>query len=365
MKTVILKHVNLVDEAMYILYHMANTPDVHQRIESLDGHFPKTEAAYKAKIGVLMNIYEDVKSKLTCPKEKLEYYFKERADFMVNYASIALVYKRVCYDYTIEKLKEKVGTYSDHERLRIYADLIWDEEAENLEDDKLRTLDDLVEFLEKAPIKEAECWETIKIFKHQEKYFNEVIEIVEEVVHLLEAHIKEITFLEQEFIRTWKKYEKDNAMVQFMQERFELKWKPSEEKCIIIPALFLFLSLMISLKSRLQKEDVVRLGILFDDQVVLAQKMISNERVVKFGKIISDKSKVEILKFINHRSAYGKEIADALKLSTPTISYHVNALMDLGLVKTSIEANKVYYTVNKEAIENLLDDIKRFFLAEE
>ena len=121
---------------------------------------------------------------------------------------------------------------------------------------------------------------------------------------------------------------------------------------------------MLSLKSRLKKEDVIRLGILFDDQVRLVQKMIDSERIVKFGKVISDKSKVEILRFINHKSAYGKEIADALKLSTPTISYHVNALMQLGLVKTSIEANKVYYTINKEAIEKLLDEIKTFFLTE-
>ena len=364
MKTVILKHVNLVDEAMYILHHMANTSDMNKKMESFVGYFPKTEEAYRKKAKVLLNIYEDVKRKLTCPKEKLEYYFTERADFMANYASLALVYKRTCYDYTIEKLKEEIKNYSDHDRLRVYADLIWDEEAESIGDDQLKTLEDLVSFLERSSLKEAECWETIKIFKHQEKHFNEVIEIVEEVVHLLEAHMTEIKELEKAFAKTWKNYKENNGIVRFIQEGLDIKWELSEDGCVIIPDLFLFLGVMLSLKSRLKKEDVIRLGILFDDQVRLVQKMIDSERIVKFGKVISDKSKVEILRFINHKSAYGKEIADALKLSTPTISYHVNALMQLGLVKTSIEANKVYYTINKEAIEKLLDEIKTFFLTE-
>lgn len=131
---------------------------------------------------------------------------------------------------------------------------------------------------------------------------------------------------------------------------------------MIIPDLFLFSTVMISLKSRLQKEDVIRLGILLDPYIRTAEQMIDCERVVKFGKIISDKSKVEILKFINGKAAYGKEIAEALKLSTPTISYHVNALMEMGLIKTSVEANKIYYSINEDVIEQILKEIKVYFL---
>lgn len=89
---------------------------------------------------------------------------------------------------------------------------------------------------------------------------------------------------------------------------------------------------------------------------------ISGKQVNKVGKVLSDKSKVEILKFINTKPAYGKEIAEALMLSTPTISHHMNVLLEIGLVETTVESNKIYYSMNREAMSKVLDEIKGYLL---
>jgi len=49
-------------------------------------------------------------------------------------------------------------------------------------------------------------------------------------------------------------------------------------------------------------------------------------------------------------------------LSTPTISHHMNVLLEIGLVETTVESNKIYYSMNREAMSKVLDEIKGYLL---
>lgn len=363
MTKIILTHVNVVDEAMYLLYHFANTTDLTEKLEGYRSRFPHTEAIYHTKCEKLLSLYEEIVNNIATPKEKIDYYFKERTESMVTYASAALMYKRVKYDYTLDSLKAYAAQYSLSDRVKLYADMIWSEGAEQLPDSKLQTLDDLILFLENSPLRSEERWEMLTIFQHQEKYFSEAFEIIEEVVGLLNKHQEEIAAFEAEYLNTWQHYFEDDALLNVLTDRLKTNWELSHTGYVIIPSLFLFLTVMISLKSRFQQEDIIRLGVLFDDEITLTKPVITSDYIVKLGKLISDKSKLEILRFINNKPAYGKEIAEALNLKAPTISYHVNALLEMGLIKTSVESNKIYYSMNHESVENMLDDIKQFLLS--
>lgn len=359
----ILTHVNVVDEAMYLLYHFANTTDLNEKLEDYRSRFPHTEAIYRAKCEKLLSLYDQIITNITTPKEKIDYYFKERTEFMATYANAALMYKRTKYDYTLASLKACAAQYSLSDRVKIYADMIWSEGAEQLPDNKLQTLDDLILFLESSPLRSEERWEMLTIFQHQEQYFSEAFGIIEEVVGLLNKHQTEIAAFEAQYLNTWQHYLEDDALLNILTDRLKTDWELNKAGYVIIPTLFLFLTVMISLKSRFQQEDIIRLGVLFDDEISLTKPTITSDYIVKLGKLISDKSKLEILRFINDRPAYGKEIADALNLKAPTISYHVNALLEMGLIKTSVESNKIYYAMNHESIENMLDEIKQFLLS--
>lgn len=72
-------------------------------------------------------------------------------------------------------------------------------------------------------------------------------------------------------------------------------------------------------------------------------------------KIISDRSKFEILRRISNTSAYGQELANEMNLTTATISRHMSTLQDYGLVHTRRGEMRIYYSLNKEAISNLFD----------
>lgn len=65
-------------------------------------------------------------------------------------------------------------------------------------------------------------------------------------------------------------------------------------------------------------------------------------------KVLSDKSKFKILSFLKDKRSYGAEIAKQLNLSTPTISYPMQALLNAGFVGFEKENNRLYYHVDKE-----------------
>ncbi|MFR1852473.1 MAG: ArsR/SmtB family transcription factor [Beduini sp.] len=50
--------------------------------------------------------------------------------------------------------------------------------------------------------------------------------------------------------------------------------------------------------------------------------------------------------FIKDKAAYGQEIANHLNLKTSTISYHMEALINVGLIIVEKQNNRIYYRLN-------------------
>jgi len=76
---------------------------------------------------------------------------------------------------------------------------------------------------------------------------------------------------------------------------------------------------------------ILDLGILFDCNYKVSRRQLSSQELSNGLKLLSDPSKFEILYFIRNKKAYGQEIAAEQKLTTATISHHMNTLMKLGL----------------------------------
>lgn len=75
---------------------------------------------------------------------------------------------------------------------------------------------------------------------------------------------------------------------------------------------------------------------------------MKKEDVMAYGKILADGNKLEILRLLSHKEYINRELADALKLSTATISYHMSVLTELKLVNTTVSANKIIYSLNRQ-----------------
>ena len=79
-------------------------------------------------------------------------------------------------------------------------------------------------------------------------------------------------------------------------------------------------------------------------------------------KAISDNSKFDILLSLIKAPKYNLELAEELNLSAATISHHMNVLLTCHLVSVEKRDGRVYYTLSKSTIENLLLDLHNKFL---
>ncbi len=360
----IAQHTNLVDEVFVLLFFWANKDDMEEQIQSYADHFRPAEAEYMTKSQILLRIYNDIKEHFAARKERIHYLFKGRYADLFNYATLAIFWDHFGEDSRIQTYEDRFSKMDEEEKVKTYAHLADLEESLNTPPEQLCSLADLIRFLEGTSYEQDVKWEILKIYNNQETYYNEVQSILAETVELLKSrHSEDIAMMEEGFFEYWNDYQQKNDVIETIKEKTGVSWKESAAGAVILPQLFQPFGVGLSTdEENPLKQDIIRIGIMLDENFVLTVKRIKTEDIVNIGKIFSDKSKVDILELSGKKPYYGKELAEELKLSTATISYHVSVLLKQGFLKAEVDSNKVYYSLNRNKLAACLEDMKNYFM---
>ncbi len=81
------------------------------------------------------------------------------------------------------------------------------------------------------------------------------------------------------------------------------------------------------------------------------------ENVLNILKLLSDKSKFDLLRRMTGRRCYGLELANEMGLTSGTISKHLSTLFSCGLLNLQRVNNRVYYQTDEIAVLNFLDQL--------
>lgn len=92
------------------------------------------------------------------------------------------------------------------------------------------------------------------------------------------------------------------------------------------------------------------------------RKKFMEAKVHNFIKILSDKKRFEIIQILSKKPHCVYELATALELTSPTVCYHLNYMLDLNLVSLKRENSKTYYSLNTEIVKELLDNASEILL---
>jgi len=84
------------------------------------------------------------------------------------------------------------------------------------------------------------------------------------------------------------------------------------------------------------------------------------EEIVSALKVISDKTRLEILRQLIAEPTYGKVLANRLDLTTATISHHLEQLKSVGLIIEMREKNIKYFNANIEGVDKLLEKTRDY-----
>lgn len=76
--------------------------------------------------------------------------------------------------------------------------------------------------------------------------------------------------------------------------------------------------------------------------------------------VISDKTRLKILRMLFSGKSYGKVIASRLNLTTATISHHLEILRDAGFIYEEKTENIKYFSCNKTRVEEVIRELQEY-----
>jgi regulator of sigma D len=180
---------------------------------------------------------------------------------------------------------------------------------------------------------------------------------------LWEKHEKQLNDFAKSKLEYW--ITQYDSVYDLIQKKVNVKGFAIEDNIDIIPSVFNFNTLTILKKNQFSNEEsdpVLHIGpMIFDLTDAIERLPQENDRMLFLMKMLSDKSKFEILRICKDKAMYGQQVANHLKLTTATTSYHLNALVNVGYLSLNVEANRIYYQTQTEKIKQDMQLISSMF----
>lgn len=91
---------------------------------------------------------------------------------------------------------------------------------------------------------------------------------------------------------------------------------------------------------------IIYLGILMKN---LRQESVSIDMgsLIRQIKALGDQSRLEMLCSIKNKPTYGQELSNKFSVSSTTVYHHMNKLIVAGLADSTLDGDKVYFTMNR------------------
>lgn len=135
-------------------------------------------------------------------------------------------------------------------------------------------------------------------------------------------------------------------------------------ECVVIPSLTHPTRLALNIgdeNPRKQNPITFLVGVLLDNEKIEDSSYQNDDLEQKlsyFLKAINDPSKMKIIDLLKHKDMYGAQIAQSLNLTTPTVSHHMDTLLNSGIVSARKENNRMNYRYNKDKCNELMTYLK-------
>ncbi|WP_027624602.1 ArsR/SmtB family transcription factor [Clostridium lundense] len=231
--------------------------------------------------------------------------------------------------------------------LDVYNEVFEDEK--NI--DSINTLDNIIEFLKGLDIKENTKWKLMIILNDPKKYYKSLINIIENNKNAYNEAYKAVEKPLSKLINNYIRYVNSEKC-----EILNNIIKNNENNITVIPTLAFGASLF-------EFKNTYFMGLLYE---IISKEYIysmgnKGELVLKL-KALSDKSKLEIISLLKVGPKYSLEIAEALKLTPATVSYHMGSLLECSMVVVEKKQGKVYYYLNKTGLKNFIDELNSVLL---
>ena len=208
-----------------------------------------------------------------------------------------------------------------------------------------------------------------EVYLKRDLYFQQVTKIIQETIAILKEYEEDMQQLVQEWEEYWKKIVEEGSFLDKIKGLLDVDDSLMKNGFCVMPSLIQSAALWLNVENpfistKKKYMSTCRVGMMYTEQFDLNDIIKENfdmDEMLLVMKALVDKSKMDILLYIKDKPAYGSEIAKHFSLTTATVSYHMNKMLQLRIVQAELRDGKVYYQTRKEVLQELFEKARKLF----
>lgn len=327
-------------------------------------------------LNLLMRMTEDFKTEYKNELDQISFYFGKTQDEMQHEELVWLVLlistDELLTFKSAKDLKDFLTELPADEYNRRFFNVLQDYDNKVLKGTsksevsaELKTLDAvaITRYILKMDLPDSLLYRLEEIYFNHKAHIEKLCFIINEAVRFMNKYRDELESVINGFYDYWGKMPGNRSFYQFVTEDISFLSGMEEYKggYMLVPSLhFTEFSMSIPADSDKRKA-VLSISLMYGDTLSVnamfgtASPKLSTERAINALKLLSDKSRFEIMRYIHSHNAYGNEIAEHLGLTTATVSHHMSALLEANLISLEQKNGKIYYHINKDTLSQYIN----------
>lgn len=343
------RRVNIIREALNYFSYRINGISVRNRWNTLMADLFITNDDLRDAANQIIGLEEMLNKRIICDDERFGFFFKqlEPSEGLISRANMLLfVFSSMNPDHLDwDKLKRRGEGYLRHD---ILLSLL--PGGTEFEQDEL----DYATFfnaLYKSSLLPETKLAALDVMLNQKAYLSEIIRLIMPAVELIEGELCRFSPLIDELM---DEIEGQSDLGDFFYSKIKTNIDVSQE-VEVFPSVFSFASSHLIEISR--RKFSLSVGLLILKLLRIKEESVSSDGIIEILKLLSDKSRMEIIEAIGHGRAYGQELANQLDLTTATVYHHLGKLQSAGIIYVETDGPRAYYRLNKKKLNAFISVI--------
>lgn len=179
-----------------------------------------------------------------------------------------------------------------------------------------------------------------------EAYLDQFIKALSKAIEVFLPFIPSLAVWIEPFYKRFPKEINNETLYRYMAEKIQIIL-PETDKIFIQPSLFSCDRLQYLASTEPGRCSNILWGMHFEIIFLNRLKHNSSTYMCNNMRLLSDRSKFDILKLLAGRRYYSGELAKELNLTTSTIAYHMQALLNARFVTVDKRSYRTYYELNQ------------------
>ncbi len=200
-------------------------------------------------------------------------------------------------------------------------------------------------------------WEVYRVLQEYDTLLTELVALLAPVAGRMEEILRTHQSVVDQAAEYWRRYFATHSFQDFKFDMMGIEAEPGEEQETEQVLWFWWMGLAQMHFYQRADREALNIGLLVRYGKTPKAAGYAQENVLGILKLLSDKSKFDLLRKMTGRRCYGLELANEMGLTSGTISKHLSTLFSCGLLNLQRVNNRVYYQTDEIAVLNFLDQL--------